>query len=81
MTPSLEVAHVRSSLAVIRWQELVELAVVPHVSGGHLDGTSETKILGARTTTPQGNVLTITASTLCPIWVSASTSTNGNAWS
>lgn len=39
MTPALEVRHVRSGLAVVVVAELSELAIVPEITNGHLEGT------------------------------------------
>lgn len=67
MAPSIEAAHVRALLAIIRRLVVVEFAVVPHVSSGHLDSTSFTQILSTTGYSPHSNVLAITCVTDIPI--------------
>lgn len=67
MTPLLEVGHIGRGFTVERRREQVELAVVPHVVNGHVDGTNISQLLGTARKTPHGNVLTVVGITLLPV--------------
>lgn len=67
VAPVLEVGHIRSRLAVVRGQELVDLAVVPHVVACHADGASSTQSSSVVRTSPHSNVLAVFAGALVPV--------------
>ena len=65
MAPGVEVAHV-GVLAKVRGVRSV-LAIVPHVSGGHLDGTISALLLGVVRRTPHGEVLAVAKAVDTPV--------------
>lgn len=80
MAPVLEVAEVRSGLAVVRREVSVDLAVVPHVGNGgsgHLVGTESSCVVRR---TVDGNVLTVTTTTGSPNEVLAKRREKAGAW-
>ena len=66
VTPALEQRHVRGVLAVALLREVVNLAVVPHISSCHLDRTALAKVLSAAGESPHRNVLAVVLVALLP---------------
>ncbi len=66
MTPRLKGTHVWGGQSVEVAHEVVEFAIVPEVTGSHLDSTGRAQLLSTTGYSPHGNILTIALISLVP---------------